>query len=468
MRKFLSFVLIVISLDAYAFDSSQIYRQDIYLTLSKFQHKNLVIDSQLKDKWSGYLAEFKDFAIKDAFPTKESIIFTENGTGRLLTLDSTGTFNRIDQTKYAGDRFGSYEILYNDTLFSIGGYGFWRTTGAIRFFNSKTREWSVIKTKVNLPLAQGVNTIFHYSANEHKLYVIYTSIIDDYIKGKRSNDSVFVNYFDFKTKDWSQKTFVFNPNIAKTYSSLRKELSTGPSLLLKSNIHDDFLDLNFKNNELYYVDENNLFQLHNIIAQVPEYIISYNDTAYCVYNANGEQLFTLNYLQNKEIKENWIYKEQSVISNSLLNISLWLLLAASGLLAFFYFKKRLPKQKNTNQQTEDTVFEKNSSVRFLMILDEQEQRLLFSIIQNHKAASLTSSDQINEILGINNRIYKIRNNIRAATLKLINKKFIDYIGTNEDLIIRVRSKFDKRYFAYTINEKYITKIELERTKKKDK
>ena len=202
---------------------------------------------------------------------------------------------------------------------------------------------------------------------------------------------------------------------------------------------------------MYYVDENNLFQLHNIIAQVPEYIISYNDTAYCVYNANGEQIFTLNYLQNKEIKENWIYKEQRVISNSLLNISLWLLLAASGLLAFFYFKKRLPKQKNTNQQTEDTVFEKNSSVRFLMILDEQEQRLLFSIIQNHKAASLTSSDQINEILGINNRIYKIRNNIRAATLKLINKKFIDYIGTNEDLIIRVRSKFDKLYFAYTIN-----------------
>ena len=94
--------------------------------------------------------------------------------------------------------------------------------------------------------------------------------------------------------------------------------------------------------------------------------------------------------------------------------------------------------------------------------------MLFSIIQNHKAASLTSSDQINEILGINNRIYKIRNNIRAATLKLINKKFIDYIGTNEDLIIRIRSKFDKRYFAYTINEKYITKIELERTKKKDK
>ena len=70
MRKFLSFVLIVISLDAYAFDSSQIYRQDIYLTLSKFQHKNLVIASQLKDKWSGYLAEFKDFAIKTPFLPK--------------------------------------------------------------------------------------------------------------------------------------------------------------------------------------------------------------------------------------------------------------------------------------------------------------------------------------------------------------------------------------------------------------
>jgi hypothetical protein len=51
-----------------------------------------------------------------------------------------------------------------------------------------------------------------------------------------------------------------------------------------------------------------------------------------------ERLFTLNNLQNKEKKENWINKEQSAVSNSLLNISLWLLLVA-----FFYFKKRLPK-----------------------------------------------------------------------------------------------------------------------------
>jgi hypothetical protein len=48
--------------------------------------------------------------------------------------------------------------------------------------------------------------------------------------------------------------------------------------------------------------------------------------------------------------------------------------------------------------------------------------------------------------------------MRADVLKLINKKFMDFASSSDELIIRERSSFDKRYFEYTLNDRYANKI----------
>ena len=70
-------------------------------------------------------------------------------------------------------------------------------------------------------------------------------------------------------------------------------------------------------------------------------------------------------------------------------------------------------------------------------------------------------DEINVVLGVTKKPYKIRNNMRATALKIINKKFFDYRGSTEELILRVKSDDDKRFFTYSINESFISMVDAE-------
>lgn len=70
----------------------------------------------------------------------------KNKTGLYVLIDQTGriykavnesktslTFTRVDSTYYWGYNGGAIEFSYNDTLFSFGGFGFWRTNGQLRY-----------------------------------------------------------------------------------------------------------------------------------------------------------------------------------------------------------------------------------------------------------------------------------------------------------------------------------------------
>jgi hypothetical protein len=126
MKKELFFIFLFISVHVFALDTSRIARQGVFNTLSGFQNKNIILSDSLRSKWNGYFTQFQDFKIGQSLVFNQSVIFTENGTGRLIQLDASGNLERIDRTQYGGDRFGAYVFVYKDTIYSIGGYGFWR------------------------------------------------------------------------------------------------------------------------------------------------------------------------------------------------------------------------------------------------------------------------------------------------------------------------------------------------------
>lgn len=71
-------------------------------------------------------------------------------------------------------------------------------------------------------------------------------------------------------------------------------------------------------------------------------------------------------------------------------------------------------------------------------------------------------EEMNQVLSLAKRPYKIRNNVRADVLKSINKKFSNYFGVDDILVLRLKSEFDKRFFEYFINERYSSKIGFSR------
>ena len=107
---------------------------------------------------------------------------------------------------------------------------------------------------------------------------------------------------------------------------------------------------------------------------------------------------------------------------------------------------------------EQSITEGKKLIHFLDLLNLMELNIINLLITNRSEGKNTSLDEINKIIGIEKRPYKLRNNMRADVLKIINNKFKDYNNSNEELIERYRSTFDKRYFEYVLNSKYAFKF----------
>ena len=95
---------------------------------------------------------------------------------------------------------------------------------------------------------------------------------------------------------------------------------------------------------------------------------------------------------------------------------------------------------------------------FRQNITEVEKSLLDLLIANTSKNEMTTVTQMNQVLGIANKDTKIQNNIRSNTIQSINKKFNLYSALPDELIEKQRTEFDKRFFEYQIQRKYLNKV----------
>ena len=73
--------------------------------------------------------------------------FFQHCTNKVFTFDlTTYQFKRIDRTYYRGDNCYAYRFLAHNTIYSLGGYGFWRSNNHLINFEKKSDEWEAINT----------------------------------------------------------------------------------------------------------------------------------------------------------------------------------------------------------------------------------------------------------------------------------------------------------------------------------
>jgi DNA anti-recombination protein RmuC len=86
---------------------------------------------------------------------------------------------------------------------------------------------------------------------------------------------------------------------------------------------------------------------------------------------------------------------------------------------------------------------------------ENEEKLILEVLaKNELIKKNTTTTELNNKLGIEKKPVKIQNNVRAMLIGNINKKFNVTTTANEELIERIRSEFDKRFFEYKLNRRY--------------
>jgi hypothetical protein len=133
--------------------SATLFSQVKPLIPSKFTNRILSENSSIKYISYNNQLSFLDTIAqkKDQFQqiikTDKTAFITTSGTGIVYEQkdlsDSIVYFSRIDSTIYDGYNFDDIKFSYRDTIFSVGGFGYWRNNGQIRYF-SENKEWELL------------------------------------------------------------------------------------------------------------------------------------------------------------------------------------------------------------------------------------------------------------------------------------------------------------------------------------
>jgi len=105
----------------------------------------------------------------------------EKGNKYYLTVDGTflvfkweyNRWNNLYTNQYTGYNIYSRKFIYNDKIYSFGGYGFWRFHGQLIWFVEKKGEWEIVPGTENLMngysiLEDSILCVF----NSHENYTI--------------------------------------------------------------------------------------------------------------------------------------------------------------------------------------------------------------------------------------------------------------------------------------------------------
>jgi hypothetical protein len=404
---------------------------------------------------------------------KNKLVIQIDGSGYLYEYNTGQPLKRMDSTCFEGYNFGAFTFVYRDTLFSMGGYGFWQFNGMIRYFNEKVGEWEVVKTNKSVPVMQNLYSKPFYDIPNHKIYLIYVlpkTLNED--ETYKTDKTLYVQCFDLVKKKWWEEPKLFNTKI-KTDGILS---FLGPGTfhskfgLIFLNESDIFI-YDFNHNKIHTFLKGKEAQIRERCMPQTERIFYTRDSSLYFFDPKSGLIDSISFGERDFVDTripiyNNINKAEVLITNPYLAIIILFTILSASLFFVLYNKNKKLKHRNEFLMNSYFINGKKGNGEITVAnpesfrenLTEVEKGLLDILVVNTSIDTMTSVTQVNQVLGVTNKPLKIQNNIRAATIQLINKKFMVYSGTADELIEKQRTEFDKRFFEYSIQRKYLGKV----------
>ncbi len=371
--------------------------------------------------------------------TDSALYLSFSGSGRIYKLngieDSSYVFSRIDLTENINYNLGAHYFSYKEQLYSLGGYGFWKTNGNLKFFNLKDKQWDIV------PLSEEVIPQFYpveaswFNAVSGKFFVPLQSIVNAGISGTAYVKGKVIPYsyvLDINNKVW-EKLGKTNEKIIEIITNGQLSFKTQVGLIIL--YYDKAYLIDFNKNHVL-VSNDGLFNQS----------LGRKGPGDFVYESNG-YIYSYNYL-NKEsdsLKFDYaIFKDTGLpiwepVYNFSIYIIAFLFLAIS--IGIFYFSK-----KKQNRSSNTPILEKNYRIQFT----DTEIALISLLIEKVKLNERATINDVNYVLGLKHKNTGLQKKVRSDTFNSINEKFRYISKTDEPLIQSVRSEIDKRYFEYFI------------------
>jgi len=414
-------------------------------------------------------SEFKILPIKDKpfhnygqylIKSKNELYVYLNASGivyKLKELNKTKDsliFVRLDSTEHFGYNIDCFPFVYKNSLYNIGGYGFWRWNGHLRIFSETLKQWDIAKVNREVPVIKLSSPSIWMDANEGRIITLRHLEENEAEKdtdgvGVKQVDSVMM--LDLEKKDW--KTLgILNPNIVKYFNLSSFIANTKMGLFVNNNRNIELW--NIKENKVYSYNDPHYTQLLNAFFSY-NFIWSEDSTIFLgknnVIEIDSIVLSTKNLIAtNKkiyiELSNNAYYTK--VISAALAALVL-------GGLLVWGLKKRKNTIKNSKKNTSEQPLQ--TSYPNQHIYSGIELDLITLLISNSKIHNrYTSVDELNHLLGMTNKSIEMQKRKRSDCIRSINEKFA-LVSKKEDAILIKRKKADT---DGRLNEFYISEEDI--------
>jgi hypothetical protein len=383
-----------------------------------------------------------------SFSQKGNMLLLVEGTGQIYELDTLKKkLTRIDKTFYRGNNFGAIRFVHKDTVFCVGGQGFWYTNNIETYFSKKSKEWELYHS----PSPAGPNRMrTDYGGFDKKRDLL--SVVEFPPLYQTSTSDHPYRYFEkpFNQESWNYKgdlnvSLLRKLGVQKFESTFIQGVylfRNGPFLVLGDPV----------TNELYQI--NQVIPILNEVFELSEnngYIYSYHVNK----NSNGQEssikVDSISIEQMKALgksKGKFYLTSNPLLEYSLLGLGVLLVL----LVGLILILRRKKNQAISVVPPSESLFE-------FSILDGLPEgaygflRASLDFPPGHQF----SSQAFTELMGYSTYAYETQRQVRSKLIKSINSYFSVHYKMHE-VIIRKTANDDKRFSVYAISEEHYERL----------
>jgi hypothetical protein len=469
-------VFLTITIQFYGFGQTDI--SDKQVSLAEHALLDFIISDSINDLSLDIFKENLKFGVPNKLANGISLLKKKDklylqllGSGRLYQIQRQEKgqyeFIRLDSTIYFGSNFGSINFFFKDTLFKLGGGGFWKITDYFTFFSTKTNEWELLSSKKGVPVYQSPeNGILYYIDQINGKFYLSNSINQtDFPASLNTTYSDTCRVFDFKDKTWQNLGKLNTALKEKLQKSMGLKTTFGPYLVFHSDL--EMYWLNFSTNAFGILAKGKQAEFREKWLKVykgdPKHLYQFvmGDFFYIIRIDNDG---TLQYESIELTSKDFIDPNaQPIYSNSLIvsflnkiepgkpiigNVFIVLMV----LLLYSLYNKKIKKKKTPIEI--QSILYKN----FYSALTAVEKELIQAIYELQIKQEQISIKAINKIIGVQQKDTITQNKSRSDYFLRINQKFKLATRASELLIVKQREETDKRIYNYNINNIFIEEI----------
>ena len=408
----------------------------------------------------------------DAFPPAMRVTCLPVGTSRFryLLVDctqqvyrfdmQTRTLERLDNTFFRGYNCYSTKFLRRDTLYSVGGYGFWHTNNILSYYKAINQEWESVNPTANAPhsIYQGFNGYLPEQDRFFSALSLYQN--DSENKGAFTwSDSVYA--YSFSKKTWErlgQLTPEVHQQIPDDFIEKATWFQVGQYFLLKyyKSPQTFFLIVDPVRNEARIWRDTrkvlaNLSDTYN--NNIPGSYV-WHSVLYFRRYATGVTGKTIEVIR-LPIAELWrnstvigTFYEPAKTDNRGWFYAVSIILFIGGAGAVFWFRK------SGKSKAVPTLVD----LPYPGSLNEREKELFDALLKADTPEGLTG-DEVYEVLAIDNNTKSIENQrkIRSEVIKSINQKLKTEWGIDE-AVKRIPTALDQRIFTFILKPQVLNQM----------